>query len=147
MLPVTSAEKTLIAKLTDFCKNSLTTIEKISDGFELAINVLDSKEVENVRSISSALSNIKQLLSDFRISEDSDSLWISCKVNQQHLYYRDSAGTPINEKNLMFALMAFDSAFSENINIIHNISGAYISDLCLMKAVLRTHITNYVEAE
>lgn len=147
MLPVTNAEQTLITKLTEFCKSSLTTIESISDGFELAVSVLDSKNDENVRSISTALSNAKQLLSDFRISKDSDSLWISCKVNQKLLYYRDSAGTPINAKNLMFALMAFDSAFSENINIIHSISDTYVSTLYLMKEVLHTHIANYVEAE
>ncbi len=147
MLPVTDAEKALISKLTDFCKASLTTIENISDGFELAVSVLDNKNDENVRSISTALSNAKQLLSDFRISEDSDSLWISCKVNQKSLYYRDSAGTPINAKNLMFALMSFDRAFSENINIIHTISDAYVSTLHIMQAVLHTHITNYVESE
>lgn len=147
MLPVTNAEQTLITQLTDFCKSSLTVIEHISDGFELAVSVLDSKDDENIRSISTALSNAKQLLSDFRISEDSDTLWISCKVNQQHLYYRDSAGTPINAKNLMFALMSFDSAFSENINIIHCISDSYISTLHIMQAVLHTHITNYVKAE
>ena len=147
MLPVTNAEQILITQLTDFCKSSLAVIENISDGFELAVSVLDSKNDEKVRSISTALSNAKQLLSDFRISEDSDSLWISCKVNQKLLYYRDSAGTPINSKNLMFALMSFESAFSENINIVHSISNSYVSTLHIMQAVLHTHITNYVKSE
>jgi len=147
MLPVTNAEQILITQLTDFCKSSLAVIENISDGFELAVSVLDSKNDEKIHSISTALSNAKQLLSDFRISEDSDSLWISCKVNQKLLYYRDSAGTPINAKKLMFALMSFDSAFSENINAIHSISNSYVSTLHIMQAVLHTHITNYVKSE
>lgn len=155
MLPVTKAEQTLITKLTEFCENALTALERISDGFELAIKVLDNQNIkvsDNQNNdiflrIFNALSNAKELVSNFKISQDSDTLWISCKVNQKSLYYRDSAGTPINAKNLMFALMSFDSAFSENINIIHRISDTYVSDLHLMQEVLHTHITNYVEAK
>lgn len=147
MLPVTSAEQTLITELTNFRENSLTALDRISDGFRLAITVLDSNDNENIRRISNALSSAQQLISDFKISQDADTLWISCKVNQKTLYYRDSAGTPINEKNLMFALMSFENAFSENINIIHSLSNTYISTLYHMKEVLHKFITNYVEAK
>ncbi|MBQ8043182.1 MAG: hypothetical protein IJ272_03405 [Clostridia bacterium] len=151
MLPVTKAEQTLITELTEFCENALTALERISDGFELAIKVLDNQNIEDQNNdiflrISNALSNVKELVSNFKISQDSDTLWISCKVNLQHLYYRDAADTPINAKNLMFALMSFESAFVENINIIHDISGTCISTLYYMKTALHTHITNYVEA-
>ena len=146
MLPVTDAEKALIAKLIEFRKNALETLEKISDGFKLATLIANNEEDQNIRRVSIALHDISQLISDFTISEDSDSLWISSKVNQKSLYYRDSAGTPINAKNLMFALMSFERALVENINTIHNISGSYVSSLHLMKEILHMHITDYVDA-
>ena len=147
MLPVTNAEQTLIKELSEFRENALTALDRISDGFKLAITVLDSNDNENIRRISNALSSNVKLLADFKISQDDDTLWISCKVNQKTLYYRDSAGTPINAKNLMFALMSFENTFSENINIIHSISSSYISSLYNMQKALHTFITNYVEAK
>lgn len=146
MLPVTDAEKTLITKLTEFRKNALEALEKISDGFKLATHIANNEEDSNIRRVSIALHDISQLLSDFRISEDSDSLWISCKANQKLFYYRDSAGTPINVKNLMFALMSFELALTENINILYNISNSYISSLHFMQEALHAHITDYVDA-
>lgn len=147
MLPVTDAEKALINDLTTFRKNALEALDKISDGFKLATLVSNNTDDENIRNIATALTNVNQLLSDFQISQDSDTLWIRCKVDQKTLYYRDAAGTPINAKSFMFALMSFENALSRNIDVIHNISKSYISTLYHMKEVLHTHISNYVESK
>ena len=146
MLPLTNAEKNLIRELTEFRKNALTALERISEGFNLATKISGNENDENILRVSNAISRATQLVSDFKICEESDTLWIFCKANGQTLYYRDSTDTPITAKNLMFALMSFEKALVENINIIDSFSDIYVSTLLNMKTVLHKHITDYVKA-